>query len=536
MSITSANTNGFAAGVLAGLNRKLSAAAAAHGMPSSAMEVRLDHHYSAKAYTSGSGLSGHVVIRPARDTRFDSLQVLLMGVSQTRLDGVHAPSATQHTFLRLEMPIPDAAYPVPRVYEAGRVYAVPFNFVVPSYLTLSACSHRIESEAVSGHHLCIPPSLGGVPFSSSSSSSSSWDRDDMAPDMARVEYTIRARLYRDEELGKKRTRILEASQAFNVLPAFSEQPPLNITPGDSLYTMSKTKSVRKSILSPKTGKVTLTAAQPGAVMLSPDGSTGTATSARIDLTYESSPSSSSSHSLPKVTEVTSKVSAVTFFGSGAIKDLPNMGNWVRTYGAEGRGSYTYNTSLGTTAVEGVEWRKQPISAAPARRDSGYGSDMAADHSDHSVPSGRRWSSSSSSSKSSASKPSSSPSVCHTASIQVPVQLPTHKRMFVPTFHSCIVSRVYVLWLTVTVASGGGSSSAKTTLGVPLQIGVEPDGGADPAGDGTRPPSFEAAMEEAEAEAFLRPRTLYVPEVEFERHALPGYGDSVGWRTAAAAGA
>ncbi|KAK8868499.1 arrestin protein [Apiospora arundinis] len=525
MPSTTASTtksNSFTAGVLAGINHKFTTAHGKHAT----MEIQLDNHYSAKAYTSSSSLSGRVVIRPSRDTRFDSLQILLMGVTRTRVDGVHAPAATQHTFLKLTMPIPESSYPVPRVYEADRTYSVPFNFVIPSYLTLSACSHKTESDAVSGHHLCIPPSLGGIP------SSSSWDKDDMAPDMARVEYTIRARLYRDEEVDKRRTKILEANQVFNVLPAFSEQPPLNITPDDSLYSMTKTKSVRKSILSPKTGKITLTAAQPGAVMVSPNGSAGTTTtSARIDFTYEAASGQSSSSALPKVTEVTSKISAVTFFGAGAIKDLPNMGNWVRTYGAEGRGSYTYNTNLGSMAIKDFEW-EQHISAQ-ARRDSGYCSDFAgdSDHSGGGGGGGRRWSNSSSTKSHNNSSSSSSP-IYHTASLQVPVALPTHKRMFVPTFHSCIVSRVYVLWLTVTVSSCGGSSTSKTTLGVPLQIGVEPDASLE-AGEGAGPPTFEAAMEEAEVDELLRPRTMHVPDVEFERHALPGYGDSVGWRTATA---
>lgn len=524
-STTSFNGPSSFADVLAGINRKL-----ANGKPA-AMEIHLDNHYSSKAYTSSSSLSGHVVINPAKDTRFDSLQILLMGVSRTRVDGVHAPHATQHTFLKLTMPIPESTYPVPRVYEVGRTYAVPFNFVIPDYLTLSACSHKTVSDAVCAHHLCLPPTLG------------TWDRDDMTPDMARVEYTVRARLYREEVMEKTRTKVLDACQVINVMPSFTEQPPLNITPADSMYSMAKTKSVRRSILSPKTGKVTLIAAQPGAIMLSADRSTATTTSARIDLQYEASPACQSPSNLPKITEVTSKVSAVTFFGGNSIRDFPNMGNWVRTYGAHGRGSFTYNAPLGSAAVkEDLEWTQEKSlqHTTATRRDSGYCSDVAAD-SDHSSAtaknnSSRRWSASSSSSSSSSAKTKPSP-VYHTASLQVPISIPTHKKTFAPTFHSCVVSRVYVLWLTVSLSSCGGSSTSKTTLGVPLQIGVNPDTPLAGEDEGERPPSFEAAMEAAEAEEHLRPRrAFHMPEVEFERCALPGYGDSVGWRTVTAGGA
>ncbi|KAK7981572.1 Arrestin [Apiospora saccharicola] len=533
-SPTSSNNPSSFTGVLAGINRKL-----AHGKPA-AMEIHLDNHYSSKVYTSSSSLSGHVAINPAKDTRFETLQILLMGVSRTRVDGVHAPHATQHTFLKLTMPIPESVYPTPRVCEAGRTYTVPFNFVIPDYLTLSACSHKTASDAVGADHLCLPPSLG------------TWDRDDMTPDMARVEYTVRARLE------KTRTKVRDACRLVHVLPSFAEQPPLNITPADSLYCVTKTRSVRRSILSPKTGRVTLTAAQPGAIMLGADGGNATTTSARIDLRYEAASSSQSPSSMPRITEVTSKVSAVTFFGGNSINDFPNMGNWVRTYGAQGRGWFTYNTALGSTSFEGgdLEWtQEKPVQ--PTRRDSGYCSDVAAD-SDHSATttttnhnssSSRRWSASSSSSSSSSSAKTKPSPVYHTASLQVPISIPTHKKTFAPTFHSCIVSRVYVLWMTITLSSCGGSSTSKTTLGVPLQIGVDPDDmpvGAD--GEGERPPSFEAAMEAAEAEAeehHLRPRssssttttTFRVPEVEeFERHALPGYGDIMGWRTVTAGGA
>ncbi|KAK8029153.1 arrestin [Apiospora marii] len=502
-STTSSNNPSSFTGVLAGINRKLS-----HGKPA-AMEIQLDNHYSSKAYTSSSSLSGHVVISPAKDTRFDSLQILLMGVSRTRVDGVHVPHATQHTFLKLTMPIPDSSYPVPRLYEAGRTYTVPFNFVIPDHLTLSACSHKTASDAVRAHHLCLPPSLG------------TWDRDDMTPDMARVEYAVRARLFREEVSEKTRTKLLDASRLVHVLPSFAELPPLSITPADSLYCMAKTKSVRRSILSPKTGRVTLTAAQPGAIMLSADGSAATTTSARIDLRYEAASSSSSSgqsppSSLPRITEVTSKVSAVTFFGGNSINDFPDMGNWVRTYGAQGRGSFTYNTSLGSTAVGAgdLEWQQEKSAQAIARRDSGYCSDAAAD-SDHPSATGssggRRWSAVSSSSTSSSAKTTKPAPVYHTASLQVPISLPTHKKTFAPTFHSCVVSRVYVLWLTISLSSCGGTTS-KATLGVPLQVGVDSDTSVSADAEGERPPSFEAAMEAAEAEEHLRPRrTFRAPE-------------------------
>ncbi|KAK8079618.1 arrestin [Apiospora hydei] len=470
---TNTNTSSFTS-VLAGLNRKLATGKYA---AAAAMEIELDnhHHYSTKAYASGSRLSGRVVVRPARDTRFDSLHILLMGVTKTRVDGVHAPHATQHTFLRLAMPILEASYPVPRVYEAGRVYTVPFHFVIPSYLTLGACCHKVESDAVSGHHLCMPPSLG------------TWDKDDMAPGMARVEYTVRARLYREEELDKTRTKILEANQRLS-LHHFQDQVHAEVDPvaQDGQGHSDRVAAGRHH-------------AEPGRQHRD-DDERPDRPPVRGFFFSSSGQSPSAAANMPRVTEVTSKISAMTFFGGSAMRDFPNMGNWVRTYGAEGRGSYTYNMALGSTAVDELELGSLRQPTMERLLELLLIQDK--------LP------------------------VYHTASLQVPINIPAHKKTFAPTFHSCIASRVYVLWLTVSVSSCGGSSTSKTTLAVPLQIGVEEPEAPGADGEGPRPPSFEAAMEEAEAEEHLRPRTLYVPEVEFERHALPGYGDSMEWRTSA----
>lgn len=90
----------------------------------------------------------------------------------------------------------------------------------------------------------------------------------------------------------------------------------------------------------------------------------------------------------------------------------------------------------------------------------------------------------------------------------------------------------MLWLTVSLSSCGGGGTSKTTLGVPLQVGVDP-ADASSGGEGAeRPPSFEAAMEAAEAEAHLRPRRTFRAPLE-GGDGLPGYGDGGGWRTVAA---
>ncbi|KAL7629095.1 hypothetical protein AAE478_000613 [Parahypoxylon ruwenzoriense] len=482
-------------------------------MSKPSMNIYINNHYRSKVYTTSSEVSGYVTINPQSDVWFDTIQIVLLGTSKTRIDAVNIPQATSHTFLKLTMPIPESSYPVPRVFEAGMNYTIPFTFVIPSTLTLNACNHQVANSSIQEHHIRLPPTVG------------SWEKDDFAPDMSRVQYVIKARVYRDEEAGGPGTKIMEAGQEIKVLPEVPEDAPLNITKNDDLYTMSKRKTLRKTILSPKSGKVTITATQPSAAMLSPDGQTITSTT--VPLTLEFEPVSSDTLP-PKVTGVSGKVAAVTYFSAGGINHYPNLKDWQRSFGSEGRGSYSGTTSVSTGPVGNIRW--SPHLTAQARRDSGYSSEtVSSSDSDH-LPAGTTKKTSTSATvapKKSKAKALPSP-IYHTAQLQVPVQLPTQRRTFLPTFHSCITSRVYVLWITVSVASGG--ATAHLALGVPLQIGVSPSGLRL---DHTElPPSFEEvqAQEEhemaQEADAYLSPHFMNVPDVEFHRQgdALPGYAD------------
>jgi hypothetical protein len=115
------------------------------------------------------------------------------------------------------------------------------------------------------------------------------------------------------------------------------------------------------------------------------------------------------------------------------------------------------------------------------------------------------------------------SVVHSAILQVPIKLPLHKKTFIPTFHSCIASRVYTLQLALSVSSG--TTSSTINLSVPLQVAVDMD---DQQGMGL--PSFETAVEEAAADEYLRPRMLSVPDVHYQQTStLPGYGEIDGRR-------
>ncbi|EON96561.1 putative arrestin protein [Phaeoacremonium minimum UCRPA7] len=519
--MSSASTSASDASSFSGYARKM-----AH--PKSNMNIHLDNHFKSKIYTSSSPISGNVTITTQRDVRFDSVEIILLGVARTRVDGVSSPHESSHTLLKIPMPIPESSYPVPRVLEAGREYSIPFNFILPNHLTLNACGHRVDSDAVHQSHLSLPPTMGFV--------QGLWEKDDLAPQMATIEYSVKARIYKDPEMNGRPLKIMEATEPIKVLPAYAEEPPLNITKNDKLYRMTKTKSLRKNIISGKLGRLTASAPQPGAAFIGPDGKVASNTAAQVELKFEPS---SPDVAPPKITSMSGKITAHTYYSAGPISSFPNLSDFNSGFSIERRGSYSTSVPVFSSPLDNITWATQVIQE---RRDSGYATESdARTDSEHSAPERSRRGSKQlhtkqarkSSASASASAPSASASpVFHAATLHVPIHLPAAKRTLLPTFHSCIVSRVYTLTLSLTLSPSAGStaSSSSTTLSLtlPLQIGVDTAGSPahlrlqqeNPAGL----PSFEAAVQEAEVDEFLRPRLLSVPDVQFSRDpsALPGY--------------
>ncbi|KAE9577951.1 hypothetical protein CGCF415_v000980 [Colletotrichum fructicola] len=453
------------------------------------IEININDHYTSKVYTSGSPISGDVIITPNNDCRFDYVQIILLGTSRTRLDAVQIPQLSSHTFLKLDMPIPESAYPVPRIFEAGRTYTIPFNFVIPQHLTISACTHKAQSDLIHDHHMRLPPSMG------------SWEKDDMSPDMAQIHYAIKARVVRQDELGGRPTKVMEDAYLLNVLPSSPEDPPLNVTKQDKGYTLSKTKTIRKNIFSSKQGRITASAAQPGAVYLTQDGRGSSEGTLMVNLNFEPA---SADILPPKVSTVSAKIQSQTWYGATPMTRFPNLGDSHEVYALTQQLAYQTSVPLLSATVDKTHWRQQL--ASTTRRDSGYSSDgLQGNNSDSDHSRGRR-----------SSKDRSSP-INHLALLQIPFKLPTSRKTFIPTFHACIVSRTYTLQLTLVVGD------TKVNLAVPIQIALEP-----PVQQDMGLPSFDAVMaqqEEAEADEYLQPRLLQQPAPEFQGNAvLPGYGD------------
>ncbi|KAK3943798.1 arrestin [Diplogelasinospora grovesii] len=477
--------------------------------PKSNIQVTLKNHFNSKVYTSSSPVTGDVTITTKRDVRFDNIQILLVGLTKTRVDGVNSPHEVTHTFLKMDMPIDsETTYPVPRVLETGRTYTIPFNFVIPSYLTIGACNHHRLSDTLQNQHVLLPPSMGH------------WEKDDMAPQMAQVEYSIKARVLRQPDLNSsKKVRVMEATQRIQVLPASPEEAPLNVTKNDKMYNMCKTKSIRKNLLSAKLGKLAAEALQPAAAFLRSDGLSISGTTAQIHLKYDPVAPDAIP---PRIGSISGKVFAHTYYSSGTVSTFPNLGDWSRMQYMSTERQGMYSTSVSLPAIPMGQVSQQWTRCVPSspgvvvRRDSGYSSDNT-----HAPAESPEKTKGESKIKGDA---GAGAGVYYTATLRIPIRLPVDRKTFLPTFHSCITSRFYTVQLSLDVAG----ASTTITLTLPLQVAVESIQEMNGLGGLPGYSYLEDAAANAEADAYFQPRVIQVPEQQYQQTSeLPGYGGHAG---------
>ena len=473
------------------------------------LEIALDDHQNGKIYSTFDPVSGNVKITAPHNARFDEIRITLEGSSKTYVENL-SPHSTRsrttavHNFLKLVMPVRDSDYPQPRIAEAGRTYTFPFNFAVPGQLLPRACSHNCFGDHVHEAHLQVPPSLGDT-------SVSIWDS--LAPEMAKVQYCVRVKVVRTREEDGKDVILVEGKKKLRIVPAVAEQLPMNVAEADSEYILSKTQSLKKGMFSGKLGKIMVSAPQPSAIVLPTPASLSTTpptTMANVTLRFDPHDASSQP---PRLGGLTTKIKSTTFYAARPAQTFPSHINLTRQFETT-RGVFDSVVPLSSRCVEAVTWAKHKPAPAYTRRNSA--------------------------SSSSSSDCSDDPATCdpkegipyYTADILVPITLSARKD-WVPSFHSCIISRVYSINLSLTIHTPGTAVPASSvSLRLPVQIAA--------AGNHTSRPRLtaaEAAAELAGAEEYFRPRVIEVPQDELIGNSVlarpsdlpPSYEDFVGAR-------
>ncbi|KAL9605437.1 MAG: hypothetical protein Q9179_001349 [Wetmoreana sp. 5 TL-2023] len=433
------------------------------------------------SYTSLDQIHGNVSLTAQVDTSIKQVYITFEGIVKTYVEKIASSSPTNgrteafQTFLRLVQPVEDAALPPSGMAEAGKTYTFPFTFAVPDRLLPQACEHSPDNDVVHQTHLTPPPTLGDP-------MTAVWGKsmmDDMAPDMAVVSYAIRARITTGRGSDGKLKILADATKKVRFIPAIPEHPPLVVS-GDKEddYRLRKEKNIKKGTFQGRLGTLVMESAQPQSFRLPPPRSErgrSITTMATIKLRFD--PACVYAEP-PRLGSLATKLKAATFFASTPMQDIPNRSSDFHY--SSTKGLYVETLPLSSRCVASVQWHKHDSPPSSPRRNS---AESTVSDADSNIP-----------------EPSSTYKEgrpFYTARILVPLTLPekdgsNNNKLFVPSFHSCLLSRIYALDFYLSCHTPGTSVTAPNMhLKLPIQVSAEPN------------PHARPSISEGEAQAIAR---------------------------------
>ncbi|KAF1851393.1 arrestin [Cucurbitaria berberidis CBS 394.84] len=450
------------------------------------------------SFSTMDTVQGNVTITAPYDTRFNDVDIAFVGISQVFVDRLTTtPTMTgrteaAHRFLLLRQPMDESDFPSPRVLEAGKSYKFPFTFTIPSQLLPKACTHKTVSDHVRNTHLQLPPSLGDPDLAGFGGTL----LDDSAPQMSKITYGIKVRVAHAR--GSEGISILaEKMKKVRVKPAFDEQAPLNVDNMDE-YRPRQEKKVKKGLFKGKLGTLIAKTVQPKPLVIPTARSTDKkpiTTMAKLVLRFDPA---DESNTPPKLGSLATKIKISTYFASAPRQNFPSRS----ALGSDlSQGFYSENINLSNLCIASAQWEKFDCAFNPStenlvRRDSGISDCSAMTDVEKAFAAGILP----------ASKDYKHGSF-YTTQILVPITPPMNKN-FIPTFHSCLISRTYTLSLQFSLSSGPSMH-----LKIPVQICAE---GSDTGIENARARSVEETVFREAADVFL-PRSVAPPSFDGRRN-------------------
>lgn len=191
---------------------------------------------------------------------------------------------------------------------------------------------------------------------------------------------------------------------------------------------------------------------------------------------------------PRLNQLSAKLKVSTFFASLPMKEIPARANDFHY--SSTRSVYTDTVNLSSRCLGSVQWEYHSTISTPIRRDSAFNT-LSGRGTAIPIPSeaynGKSF---------------------YTATILVPITLSKGNKLFTPTFHSCLVSRVYGLCLQLS-AHGPGLMPT-LSLKLPIQMTAEGNVNARPSISDEE----AAAIAAREASGVFQPRSIAPPRPEY----------------------
>ncbi|KAE8359336.1 hypothetical protein BDV27DRAFT_149680 [Aspergillus caelatus] len=386
------------------------------------------------SYTTGDEINGNVTVSVNEDVTIDAFQITFEGISETTVEPpgtiINRTAATRY-FLRLRQPVDFGELPHCRTLRRGILYTFPFNFVLPDRLLPQACDHETSNWVLKDAHARLPPTLGDPVYLHSQRTAP----DDFAPTACRVSYIVKVWITKNPSDGDSQfsSNVLAAvGKKVHVIPTVDEEPPLSVQEDSAEYRPWAETLIRKGLFRTATGQLKLSADQPRPLVVQLRGCEPSVTSsilAKLNLRFDPV----EDEQPPQLDTVCSQLKVMTFLSVLPFTDFPT--NAPNEWNQMNRRTFQQVIPLLNIQVGSVVWQKE-IETHSAQ--DGIFCQHGAQQKTY-----------------------------YTASISIPTSLPQGKS-FIPTFHSCYISRIYILKLKVsylTLSRLTGTNSIK----LPIQI-------------------------------------------------------------------
>ncbi|KAJ5355646.1 hypothetical protein N7517_010255 [Penicillium concentricum] len=362
-------------------------------------------------------IDGNILFTPLHETKTEDISITFKGMARIEAENMntHLPlpfSKIQKPFLSMELPIYDYLWDT-KTLKPGKSYRMPFKFIVPGELPIHACHHECANHQIQQEHLQLPASL-------SYHATKSHEIHDMSPEMVEVVYSINLALWqRDGKAGRSK-KIQESTHPVQILPTRNEHPPILVPSKNKYYKLRAENSLFTGMLRHACGKFAACSAQPPAIWIHSLQPTkmDASTSIKIDLRFDPA---HLGQFPPNLLAAEFQLRAMTFFGMEPWQDYPDLTD-ISTWGAR-REFWSDCVALTANDEVQMDWKSQ----AEGER------------------------------------------TIFTASIETSISLPTHRR-YPPTFHSCLVSRVYSLKARLFYrVHGKARGRSSISVSVPVEI-------------------------------------------------------------------
>ncbi|KAL6705922.1 hypothetical protein ACN47E_006201 [Coniothyrium glycines] len=474
---------------------------ATHAQPS--IDIHLDDSHGPRrvigSYSTMDTVEGTVTITAQRDTRFEDIDIAFIGTSRvfvermTTAPTMSGRSEANHRFLVLRQPIAREHFPTSRIFKSGESYRFPFTFTIPSQLLPKACTHVVAADHVRDTHCQLPPSLGDPDLAGFGNTL----LDDLAPQMSKITYGVKvkiAQLRASEGI----TVLAEKTKKVRVKPVFQEQAPLNIDNNDE-YRPKQEKVVKKGLFKGRLGTLTAKTAQPPPLVIPGARSTNNepiSTLAKLVLRFDPVEDGSGP---PQLQSMVTKIKVCTYYASAPRQSFPSRASLGFDLT---QGVYSEKVPLSSLCIASAQWEEHDSAANPTaesliRRDSGISDCSALSDAETAfaigvLPASKDY----------------RKGKFYTTQIFIPITLPMNKN-FVPSFHCCLISRIYSLSLQFAGIENARVRSVEETAlretvdvfaprsVAPSTIGIRDDGIVDARDE--LPPDYSA---------FAPPRTRY----------------------------